>query len=96
MSAYVIVEVDVTDPDRYEQYKQAAAPAVAAAGGRYMARGGAVEVFEGDPPAGRSVVLEFPSMHAARDWYHGDVYTAARTLRAGAATARIYVVDGVD
>jgi uncharacterized protein (DUF1330 family) len=52
-------------------------------------------VLEGDPPAGRTVVLEFPTMQAAIDWYRSDEYTAIRKLREGAALARMYVVDGI-
>jgi len=95
VTAYVIYEAEVTDPERYEVYKVAAAASLAAAGGRYIVRGGAVEAFEGDPPSGRTVVAEFPEMAAAIAWYRGDEYTAARQLRVGAATARMYVVDGV-
>ncbi len=94
MPAYVIYQGDVSDPARYEEYKQRAAASIEAAGGRYLARGGEVEVLEGEPPAGRTVLLEFPTMQAAIDWYRGERYTQARELREGAATARMYVVDG--
>lgn len=94
MAAYVIYQGEVTDPDRYEQYKLAAAASIAAAGGRYLVRGGPVEVLEGDAPSGRTVVLEFPDRQAALAWYRGEQYSAARELRRGAATARMYVVDG--
>ena len=94
MAAYVVYQAEVTDPQRYEEYKPRAAASVAAAGGRYLVRGGEVEVLEGDPPAGRTVVLEFPTMRAALDWYRGDDYTEARKLRADAARARMYVVEG--
>jgi len=94
MSAYVVVEVVITDPEQYERYKSAAAPSVEAAGGRYLARGGEVDTFEGAAPA-RAVVLEFPTLDAARAWYHGEAYTAARALRAAACDARMFAVDGV-
>jgi len=94
VAAYVVYQAEVTDPQRYEEYKPRAAASVAAAGGRYLVRGGEVEVLEGDPPAGRTVVLEFPTMRAALDWYRGDDYTEARKLRADAARARMYVVEG--
>ena len=94
MAAYVVYQAEVTDPQRYEEYKPRAAASIAAAGGRYLVRGGEVEVLEGDPPAGRTVVLEFPTMRAALDWYRGDDYTEARKLRADAARARMYVVEG--
>ena len=94
MAAYVIYQGEVLDPVRYEEYKTAAAASIAAAGGRYVVRGGDVEVLEGDAPSGRTVILEFPTRQAALDWYHGDDYAAARVLREGVARARMYVVDG--
>ena len=95
MTAYVIYQGEVTDPDRYEEYKPRAAASIAAAGGRYLVRGGEVELLEGEAPAGRTVVLEFPNRQAAVDWYRSAQYTEARGLREGAATARMYVVDGM-
>lgn len=95
MAAYVIYQGEVTDPERYDVYKTDAAASIERAGGRYVARGGDVEVLEGDAPPDRTVVIEFPTMDAALAWYHGDDYAAARTLREGAARCRMYVVDGV-
>ena len=95
MAAYIIYQGEVTDPERYERYRSLAADSIQAAGGRYIVRGGEVVVLEGEPPAGRTVVVEFPDRQAALDWYHGDLYTAARRVREGAATARMYLVDGV-
>ncbi len=96
MAAYVIYQGEVTDPDRYEQYKTKAAESILAAGGRYIVRGGEAEVLEGEPPAGRTVVLEFPTRQAALAWYRSEEYTAIRRLREGAARARLYVVDGAE
>jgi uncharacterized protein (DUF1330 family) len=95
VAAYVIYQGEVLDPERYEEYRPKAAASILAAGGRYVVRGGEVAVLEGDPPAGRTVVIEFPTREAALAWYHGDDYTAARRVREGAAHARMYVVDGV-
>jgi uncharacterized protein (DUF1330 family) len=95
MSAYVIYTADVSDPDQYELYKAQAAPAVAAHGGAYIARGGAIDVLEGDTPRGRTVILEFPTMQAARQWYDSDEYQTARALRENAGRASAYVVDGI-
>jgi uncharacterized protein (DUF1330 family) len=95
MAAYVIYQGEVTDPEQYEHYKTRAAASIAAAGGRYIVRGGDFDVLEGDAPAGRTVVVEFPSREAALDWYHGAAYTEARALREHAAKARLYVVDGI-
>ena len=94
MSAYVVFEIEVSDPERYERYKALSGPAVAAAGGRYLARGGRTASLEGAAPPRRSVVIEFDSLEAAVAWYEGEAYTAARALREGAATARAYVVEG--
>jgi uncharacterized protein (DUF1330 family) len=93
--AYVVVDIDVTDPDRYAQYRELAAPAVEAAGGRYLVRGGSTEVFEGDRVPNRVVILEFPDMDAARAWYESDAYVAARRQREGAATGSLIAVEGI-
>jgi uncharacterized protein (DUF1330 family) len=94
MAAYVIVETDVRDPEQYERYKEAAAVAVTAAGGRYIARGGELAVLEGDWRPKRLVVLEFDDLEAARRWYDSDAYREARTLREGAATMHMVAVQG--
>ncbi len=96
MAAYVIYQGEVLDPERYDEYKTKGAASILAAGGKYLVRGGEVEVLEGEPPAGRTVVLEFPTRQAAIDWYRSDEYTEIRKIREGAARARMYVVDGVD
>jgi uncharacterized protein (DUF1330 family) len=95
VTAYVIYQCDVLDTVRYDEYKDKAAASVQAAGGRYLVRGGDTEVLEGDPPAARTVILEFPDRQAALRWYAGDEYTAARQIRETAARARMYVIDGV-
>ena len=95
MSAYVLFQAEVLDPDAYEAYKTKAEATVLAAGGRYIVRGGDVVTLEGDAPVGRTVVLEFPTMQVALDWYRSDEYAVARRLREGVARARVFVVDGV-
>ena len=94
MTAYVIYEAVVTDPAQYEQYKTRAAASVTAAGGRYIARGGDVESFEGAEPA-RVVILEFPTFDAATAWYRSEAYTEAKRLREATGPARLFVVDGI-
>ena len=96
MPAYVIVETDVSDPERYQAYKAAAAEAVAAAGGRYLARGGELAVLEGDWQPSRLVVLEFEDLAAARRWYESELYQQARRLRSGAAHLHMVAVQGSD
>lgn len=94
MPAYVIVETDISDPERYEAYKAVAAEAVAAAGGRYVARGGELAVLEGDWRPSRLVILEFDDLAAARRWYESDGYRQARRLRSGAARIQMVAVQG--
>ena len=93
--AYVIVDINVTDPVQYEQYRALAGPAVEAGGGRFIVRGGATEVLEGDRVPNRVVILEFPSMDAARAWYDSSLYVEARAAREGAATGSFIAVEGV-
>jgi uncharacterized protein (DUF1330 family) len=96
MPAYVIVDTDVTDPERFEQYKAATPAAVAAGGGRFLARGGEVAVLEGDWWPSRLVVLEFEDLAAARQWYKSQAYQDAKKLREGAASFRMIAVQGVE
>jgi uncharacterized protein (DUF1330 family) len=96
MAAYVIVETDITDPERYEQYKAASPAAVAAGGGRFVVRGGELAVLEGDWRPSRLVVLEFEDLAAAKRWYESEVYQEAKRLREGAARLRMVAVQGLD
>jgi uncharacterized protein (DUF1330 family) len=96
MSAYVIVETEVTDPEQYERYKAASSGAVAAAGGRFLVRGGELAVLEGDWEPSRLVVLEFEDLAAAKRWYESERYREARRLREGAARLRMVAVQGVE
>ena len=96
MPAYLIVETDIHDPDQYEQYKAASPGAVAAGGGRFLARGGELAVLEGDWTPERLVVLEFPDLEAAKRFYDSEIYREAKKLREGAARLRMVAVEGVD
>ena len=95
MSAYVIVDIAVKDPGRYEDYKKLAGPTVGQYGGRYVVRGGAVEVLEGNWPAERIVVLEFPSVERAKEWWSSVEYGEAKPIRYEAADSKMLVVEGV-
>jgi uncharacterized protein (DUF1330 family) len=96
MPAYVIVETNVTDSERYEQYKAAASAAIAARNGRYLARGGELAVLEGDWQPSRLVVLEFENLAAANRWHDSDAYRQAKRLREGAAHLRMVAVQGIE
>ena len=94
MPAYIIADVDITDPVKYEDYKKLTPGAVAKHGGRFIARGGQTSTLEGNWKPGRVVILEFPTFEQARNFYSSVEYTAARRARAGAATFRMIAVDG--
>jgi uncharacterized protein (DUF1330 family) len=95
MPAYVIVNVTVRDPARYEEYKRLATPTVSAYGGRYVARGGPVEVREGDWSPSRLVVLEFPSVERARAWWDSPEYAPAKAVRQSCADTQLVIAEGV-
>ena len=94
-AAYVIVEMQISDPERYQAYMAAAPATIAAAGGEYVVRGGPLKVLEGDWQPHRVAVLRFPSIEQARAWYEGEGYRAARAKRAGATDYfNMIVVEG--
>jgi uncharacterized protein (DUF1330 family) len=95
MPAYVIAETNVHDQEQYARYKAAAPDTIAVYGGRYVARGGELNVLEGDWSPTRLVILEFDDLEAARRWYRSPEYQAVKRLRDGAATMRLVAVEGV-
>ncbi len=95
MSAYVIVDIEVLDPEGYKEYVAAAPATVALYGGRYLARGGATETLEGDWQAKRLVILEFPSVEQAKTWLNSPEYAPARALRHKYARTNMVVVEGL-
>ncbi len=94
MTAYVVVDIDVTDPVRYDQYKALAQVAIPAKGGRYLARGGRTKVLEGSWNPKRLVVLQFDTLEAAEAWHASSEYGAAIAARKGAADVKMVVVEG--
>ena len=95
MAAYIVVEVDVQDAARYEDYKRLVPPTLAQYGGRFVARGGAAETLEGDWSPGRVVIVEFPSAERARAWWGSPEYAPAKALRQATAHTRMILVEGV-
>jgi uncharacterized protein (DUF1330 family) len=95
MPAFVIVDIDVHDPLRYEDYKKLAEATVGAYGGRYVARGGRTEVLEGGWTPNRLVILEFESVERAKEWWNSAEYGPARALRQATAHSAMVVVEGV-
>lgn len=95
MSAYIIVEIDIVDPVGYEEYKKLASASVLKYGGKYIVRGGATEVLEGDWKPKRIVVLEFESMQRAKDWLNCEEYKEPRKMRHRTARSNMLLIDGV-
>ena len=95
MSAYFIVDLDVTDPVGIEEYRKQVPATIAKYGGRYLVRGGDHETLEGDWRPRRVVLLEFPSVEQAKRWYDSEEYGEARKLRQGAAKLHMVAVEGV-
>lgn len=96
MKAYIIVDVKITDPELFEEYKKQTPASLLPYGGKFMARGGSVETLEGDWTPGRIVILEFPSEKNARDWWNSKEYSPAKLIRQRAANTQIILVDGVE
>jgi uncharacterized protein (DUF1330 family) len=94
MPAYVIVNITVRDRETYERYKQLAAPAAAAYGGRYLVRGGATDTLEGSWRPARLVILEFPDVAAGRAWWDSAEYAPAKALRQSCADTEMLIVEG--
>ena len=95
MPALIIVDIEVTDPVRYEEYKRLASASITAHGGRYLVRGGASEVLDGDWTPRRLVVLEFDSVEKAKAWRHSPEYAEAKKVRQHCARSNMIVVEGV-
>ena len=96
MPAYVIFDVDIRDPARYQDFMNEVKPALQAAGAKYLARGGAHKVYEGDWSPRRIVMIEFPSVAAWETFYHGPVYQGLKHIRDECSSARLVSVEGLE
>ncbi|MBE2263273.1 MAG: DUF1330 domain-containing protein [Burkholderiaceae bacterium] len=95
-AAYIIVDMQISDMERYKQYMAAAPAAVAAAGGEYLVRGGKFEVMEGNWHPARIAMLRFPSFEKAKAFYDDEMYRTARAKREGATEFfNMVLVEGV-
>ena len=95
MAAYIILNITITDPERYADYVKAAGATVAQHGGRYLVRGGKAEKLDGPTEPARVVVLEFDTFERARAWWTSDEYAGPRGIRERAARTDAILVDGV-
>jgi uncharacterized protein (DUF1330 family) len=96
MSAYVVVEVDVKDPECYTDYRAMVPASLEVYGGKFLVRGGAVENLEGSWQPSRFVVLEFESVEQAKRWWDSDEYREARNLRQATSDTKMIVVEGYE
>src|SRR5262245_7751438 len=95
MPGYVVLDIEVRDPQRYERYKELSTRAAERFGGRFRVRGGACETLEGSWRPKRFVILEFPSVERAREWWTSEEYRPAREIREASAATEMILVEGV-
>jgi len=95
MKAYLVAEVNVTDQAAYESYRQGVPASLAPFGGRFVVRGGAMEVLEGTWKPPRLVILEFPDMAKLREWYGSSEYRPLLELRKRSAISNVVAIEGV-
>ena len=94
MAAYLIGDIEITDPEGYKEYIAKAPKSIAEYGGTYLVRGGPHEVLEGEWKPHRMVVVEFPDMLTLREWYDSPEYSEIRTIRQRCTTGSLMVVEG--
>ena len=95
MPAYVIVDVKINDPKEYEEYKKLTPSSITAFGGKFIVRGGKTEDLEGNWQPERIVILEFPTIDRAKQWWNSVEYAPAKTIRQNSAITKMIVVEGV-
>ena len=94
MAAFVVVDVEITDAIGYEEYKKLTPASLVPFGGRFAVRGGRVETLEGTWTPGRLVILEFPTVERAREWWSSEIYRPAKALRQSCARTEMILVEG--
>jgi len=94
MSAYILVDVTINNTEEYEAYKLLTPAAVAAYDGKFIVRGSPAETLEGNWQHGRIVILEFPSVTRAKEWWNSDEYAVAKAIRQKAATTNMILLEG--
>lgn len=95
MAAYIIVDVTISDPVAYEEYKKLTPSSISAFDGKFIVRGGQTDTLEGDWSPQRIVVLEFPTVQRAKEWWSSSDYAPAKSIRQRSASTRMILVQGV-
>jgi uncharacterized protein (DUF1330 family) len=94
MSAYLLAEIEITNPEGYKEYTTSVPPTIAKYGGRFLVRGGKVEILEGEWPQRRRVLIEFPTLEAARRWWDSPEYQKPKSLRRANSNGRLLLLEG--
>jgi uncharacterized protein (DUF1330 family) len=94
MAAYVLAEIEITNPEGYKEYSALVPATISKYGGRFLVRGGNAETLEGDWPKVRRVLLEFPSVEAARRWWDSPEYEKPKAMRQAASKGRLILLEG--
>lgn len=94
MAAYVLAEVEITNPEGYKEYTAHVPATIAQYGGRFLVRGGSSEVLEGEWPKCRRVLIEFPSMEQAKRWWDSPEYAKPKSLRRANSEGRLILMEG--
>ena len=95
MAAYIVVDVVVKDPIRYDDYRKRVQPTLDAYGGRFLVRGGKVENLEGSWAPQRFVIVEFPDADTARAWWNSAQYAEPKAIRQSASHTEMILVEGI-
>ena len=95
MPAYVLAEIEITNPEGYKEYTSQVPATIAKYGGRFVVRGGKAQVLEGDWPERRRVLIEFPSVEAARKWFDSPEYEKPKAMRQANSKGRLLLLEGV-
>jgi uncharacterized protein (DUF1330 family) len=94
MAAYILAEIEITNPEGYKEYSKQVPATIAKYGGRFLIRGGASDALEGEWPQRRRVLLEFPTMEAARNWWSSPDYEKPKAMRQAASKGRLLLMEG--
>ena len=95
MRGYILAEVEVTNPEGYKAYAAMVPATIDKFGGKFLTRGGVNTPLEGEWPQRRRVIIEFPTVKAARDWYDSPDYEKPKALRISNSNSRLLLLEGV-
>lgn len=96
MAGYIVVQVEVTNPEKFAIYRDMVPPTLEKFGGRYLVRGGEWDLLEGEWNPQRVVIIEFDSKEQAIAWWNSEEYAPAKKLRNESANSKMIAVDGID